>query len=646
MTLLKILFTTLVAGATLITIIQMVCSTLSPLKKTLFIILRICTCVLLLTVFIEPQITINHLPKHNRRIPMLLDASLSMSLFSADSLVERIEQSLDSMGHKEDGPSIVPILFGDSMRPAAHSGSYAPVDESSFFPSPADHPILRNASDIIIVSDANLSNASSVQRMIAEKNVWYQTLPPPRTVPYISCTIPDSVVSASGSFRKLEILCRGTASRDALIKVTVTDSTVLLPDSFTVDAGQFSRGVTIELPPQRPGMHIYRILVANRTDSLETERVVLHHSVADTLFYSLKAAVPSLDARFLRLALSRKENFVEITTKQKRTADISFIFGTDSFALPGPLPSSLAVCFGPPPGVSSRVHFTSGASTFRLAVNDLNFNPFISLPINRLSPVSDIFRSTNLTEIEPWITAIMEKDTLPLVFRAPYRGRPVICCAFTGIWQWDFLPLATSSGEADEFIFSEALINAVTATINSMHTDTLLTFPKGELSSGRPIQFNFITPATISSSSKSSVQWKITDSSGTVVLDTSLSLAPSTHLIRTMTVAPLLAGSYNIETSHISSFGTRQAKRGFRVTEDKSELSVTAQNEALLREIGQPLDCTRPENLASLLAATGSSITEEPIARKIPVHRSWPLLIALFVLLGTEWALRRAVRLD
>jgi|GEM_PF-6677880 len=648
MTLLKILFTALVAGATLISIIQAVFSTLSPLKKTSLMILRICTGALLLIVFIEPQFTIHHLPNHDSSIPLLVDASLSMSLFSADSIVDDIERSLASIdtGQRDDMPAIVPMLFGDSMRLAVDLKKYAPVDLNSFFPSPVDHPILRNASDIIIVSDANWSNSSPVQRTIAEKNVWYLPLPPPRIVPSIQCMIPDTVVSASGSFGKLEILCRGTASKNAPVTVTVTNGTVHLSDSFTVDAGPFSRRTMIDLPPQRPGLHIFRVLIANRTDSLETERFVLLHSVSDTIFHSLEAATPSLDVRFLRLALSQKKEFVEVTAKRQRTVDVNFIFGTDSAPAPKPLPSNLAVYLGPPPGVSGGSLFTQGASAFKLNVNETTFNPFVSLSTDGFPPVSRVFRSTNLSGIEPWITIATGKDTLPLVFRAEYRGRPVICCAFTGIWQWDFLPLTACSGEADEFIFSMTLLDAVTATVNNLHVDTLLTFPRGELSSGRPIRLDFIVPAKASSSTASPVEWKITDSSGNVVLDTSFSPESSTHLIRTMTVAPLPAGSYDIQTNHVSSSRTRQAKINFRVTEEKSELSVTAQNEPLLREIGQPLDCTRPENLSLLLSTGSRSFMEKPVARKIPVSRSWPMLIALLVLLGAEWVVRRAVRLD
>ncbi|MBN1309246.1 MAG: hypothetical protein JXA18_15080 [Chitinispirillaceae bacterium] len=633
---------TLILGATALALFHTLREEVPRRKRTLFIVLRLLIGAFLMLALLEPVFFIRRLPERNRPVPVLIDASRSMSLFQADSAIRFLQRAFSASGRR---PAAW-FLFGDSLRGIDDPASSAAVDRKSYFPPMSSLPVLQKATDVIVVSDANWSNPAPVSADLAAKSVWYLPLRPVRRPPSMECSLPDTIISPAGTRCSMNVPLSGFASRAATVTMTIAENgATVFSDSFAVPAGRFSLTVDARLPPAAAGLHLYRVIVVNLRDSLSQSRHVLHHAVPGGFVYRMSPALPSLDLRFLRLALSRTPAFVEGSATKGKRADVVFIFGDGSAetAVP-PAGATLPVYCGCLPGTVVRIDSTAGA---RLFLPDCGApNPFYQLPLRDLPPIASMVRSRRIAAVCPWLSAATGNDTTPLLFSGMYRNRLMIACAFTGFWRWDFLPLSHASGEAETFIFSQRLIDAVASTLHSLRIDTLLIFPSGQLTAGNPVSFTCVIPSLLHSSSPVRLPCSIRSDDTTFHRDTLLEIFPSGPLIQQVSLPPLDSGEYSIRCSLSTPAATFHSVVPFTVAADNSEMLVTAQNESLLREIGLPLDTAADGPLASPLDPSDRTLVEQTISRRIVIRRSWWLLLALLLLFGVEWGMRRFAQLD
>ena len=76
-----------ILGVTILATLHSLRMSVSKLEKSVFIVIRLLLGIILIIAFLEPVITVNRLPHRMRSIPVLIDASQSMSLFSPDSIL-------------------------------------------------------------------------------------------------------------------------------------------------------------------------------------------------------------------------------------------------------------------------------------------------------------------------------------------------------------------------------------------------------------------------------------------------------------------------------------------------------------------------------------------------------------------------------
>lgn len=644
MTLLRLLCLALILGATILAIVQTYSTVLPAWKKAAFISLRLLAGTLIILAFTEPSFTVNWLPERNRPLPVLVDASRSMSLFSVDSVLQHFRAALNKLDSNRlsNRRTLRWFLFGDSLRRHDGNAAFTFNDRRSFFPSMIGDPFLQKATELIVISDANWSNSAPV--FSNGKAIWYLPLAPPRLSPAISVSLPDTITAAAKKPRPVKIPCWGRASDATIIAIEITeDSSKILADSVTAGPGPFSHTFEALLPAASAGLHLYRVRVANRIDSVEQSCYLVYHAVAQTFNYTMISSRQSLDLRFFRLAIARRSMLIETAPSSERH-DAVFFFGDGGGNEAGLTSGALAVYIGSVPGKTAGVDSIAGARLFLPRCSAIN--PFLHLPLRDLPPITSIARNPRITPACPWLSAQIGNDTIPLLFNGFYRNLPIVVCAFSGFWKWDFLPLSHTTGEAEAFAFSNLLVDAIIEKLHTMKTDTLLVFPCGQPTEIDSLRLCCCIPHSARLAETIRIPCTISKENSVFRYDTLLDFSPSFPLIGKVTLPPLDSGRYSVRCSLSSATKTMRSAVEFEIEADKSELLVSAQNETLLREIGQPLDITSEDQLAGLLHPSEGNPIDQTVRKRVVIKRSWGILIALLLLLGVEWLMRRLAELD
>jgi hypothetical protein len=275
-------------------------------------------------------------------------------------------------------------------------------------------------------------------------------------------------------------------------------------------------------------------------------------------------------------------------------------------------------------------------------------NPFARLPAAGLPPATAIPAGKEIAVTTAWITASTGRDTLPLVFKGIYRNRPMVGCAVSSFWKWDFLPLGhAATGEADVFAFSRCLLDAVAATIRELQTDTLLVYPVRRPAAGRPLRITAVIPSVNAPELQTvTIALNLRTEDGATIRDTVLQLIATGGMLHEAVLPPLAPGGYTLSGSLTAGAHRYASAVSFTVEPDDAERAVTGQNELLLREMGQPFSPADTAFLSRLFTGDRRFHEQEPVPEKIRLRRSWWLFALLLLTLGSEWLLRRASRLD
>jgi hypothetical protein len=645
MTIWHLIIAALLAGGTILAVATARRAYPKRWQTILAAALRILFGTAIIIAFFEPSLTVHRLPEQNRALPILVDASQSMSLFAADSVLEAFAQICASFTDNQRIPFRKPVwmFFGDSLRTGLTPSSYRTTDHSSFFPRIRRDPLLQSCTDMIVISDANWSNTAPVSEELSAKAIRYLPLRKVRTAGTITCTAPDTIVTPADSTFTLSVSCSGIALSDTRVVLVISNGSATTgADSQTVSRGPFRKRFSITLPRVPPGAHLYRVTATNPTDTVQYSRMLLRRAVPEFFSYSIAAPGPSLDIRFLRNALAGRKDFRNTAGRPATETDIRFIF--DGSTARPQSPRTLSVYIGALPGSApARDSIIPG----RLVTDPSIRNPFYNLTTGELPPVVAVRPAKKLSVTASWISAVVNRDTIPLIFRGVYDNHPLIGCGFSGLWHWDFMPLAHSAGEADAFPFTLRLLDAAAATFRELQSDTLLVYPTASPTAGAPVPFTLILPAAnIPELQAVSLSVTIRTGTGTSVCDTTLQIISTGRTLHHAVLPPLDTGSYVAACSLAAGHRSYTSAIAFSTRSDNAELSVTAQNENLLRDLGQPLQLNDTALLASLFNPEHHTLAPEPLVQKIRFRRSWWLLVLLLALLGTEWTLRRFARLD
>jgi hypothetical protein len=637
---------------------------LSRVTRGALLALRLCLFALIVIVFIEPVFVFEQLSTPLRPVPVLVDVSKSMRLFTTDSIVLQSISSLEqwNLRHAGEKQKFVFYCFGDSLRPFADISLLSFSDCRSFLPESLKDKILRQAAAMILISDGNWSNATLPSENYTDKNMMYLPLRSAQNYPYLQVELryfPSALPVDSPLVAVIAL--EGVSKQQDVIAVSVVEKNrSLLLRTIPVPAGFFKQEVTFHIKNPAAGRHLYRFDARSRADTLFCSRYALCSALPDRFNYALCNAQPTLDRRFIQLALQRHPDFIESSTDKKQDLDLLVIFDWDEKARDGlnrlkPEGAVLFIGSLPCTGDPMTVTSTAASGLFR-PPSDASVNPFDDFDFRKLPPPSRYYSCNDLSSHtrNVLLSAVLPRtgrraaDTLNVVFTGRYQHNNYIVCAAADVWRWDFWPIAVESEEGRVFGFSEPLVALTKEVLINGLSEELLLYPAVPPSEPDSLAFLTIFPADLPVPSEVQLACKFSSAGGRHYdTDFVMTATGSPHQI--IRFRPLTAGHYRLEVSAVVSTAADNRRCFFSdsvyIGQDRSEYSTNGQNTSLLQELAQPFADFSESSLHAVFFNSRSEM-KLPIKETIRFSRNWPLLLLLLFVLAAEWILRRRVKLD
>jgi hypothetical protein len=630
-------------------------------RRILLGLLRLFLLTALALAFFEPVLTFDRLSPPRQPVPVLLDVSQSMRLFSPQESIEPALRKIEAWNaaHADPGHRFALYRFGDSLRrlPDLRPG-VNPIDLSdrrSFLPEAAGEGALRRSAAMLIISDGNWSNAVLPLESFADKNVWYLPLPAVRPAPFLKMEEPvlppaspaDSPLTVTVA---LDGYC-AAGGGETLSVSAVENGISIAGKAVGTGSGPFHLDVPLSLRRQVPGRHLYRFTARSAGAALRCSRYALHTALPGHFIFAATHAAPSLDERFFTLAFDRDRDFLEQAPASPGQADLALVFdaGRDPTTTLYRLKRNGTILFiGGFPGASEALPGTSATSLLAVAGEEAGNSLSAGLDLSRLPPAlryyidpHQSFRASSVF-LAASVARPGKTDTIPVVFSADRAGRHCLVCAASGIWRWDFAPLAQGDEES-AFGFSRRLVACVKDMLTAALSRGLLLYPAAPLSENDSFSLRILFPADLPIPSP--VGLTCTFVSDRLKVDTSFSLTATGGSWQSVRFGPLPEGAYRLAVAGTAGSRTVSFTDSLFVDPDQSETSVTGQNTALLGELAQPLPGLTDSVISSVFfnaaQAAGARVHET-----IPIRRGWLLLIAILGVLGVEWVARRVMRLD
>jgi hypothetical protein len=607
----------------------------------------------LLCAFFQPVFKIPTVAPDDRGAVVLLDVSKSMRLFNADSSVSRFLSSLSHFSPgRTPGPGVVQtVCFGDSTRPLPRGTRASFSDEHSYFPNQLGRDMLSRNRSLIIVSDGNFSNPSLPRGLLEDKTCYYVTLPSFSPRPFLRAEFLSAQrQAAQDSVFIARLLVQGYKKAGGPIDVTAASSGKRVARATCkAQAGYFSDTVSIRMPTSRPGRFLYTIVAADSADSLSMLLYCACDVVPRTLNTRICATRPTLDKRFISLALSKDAAWKLDTAG----ADVLFVLewdGAAQEALSRLKPTGTVVFIGCAPG-SGQVVVPDTFSLMSLQPDDSLAR---RLELRRMPPPTEILAGARSfpAPLHSILGCIARKaaplDTLPFLASGVYGNHPALFCAARGLWAMEFLPLSMDR-ENETFSFMEYIVSIVKNQFLKNLNRAFFMYPASpEVTNLDTVPFCIIAPSEmVAAGPQSGVVHFILSNKNNIVLDTMFRLELNEALgNQTIRLRPLHAGTYAYMAT-LSSKGSRFTYAdSLFVQDDDLEMSVHGQNALILNDLATPIEMNDSAGLRRALADDIGQESHGTIFRTIRITHSWGLLAVLFVLLGLEWLIRRKIGLD
>lgn len=645
---LNIFLVIFIIGITIIAIYFLLREKIPLKKKILLGILRVLIALSLIIAFIEPSFTISRFVISSHSMGILIDASQSMTLFRSDSIVnefkkeiQEIEKSIRSKKRK-----VKWFIFGDTLKNITQIENINFNSRQSNFPFDEISTELKEIDEVILITDGNWTNQKLELSQIQNKIVWYLKLPTIYPVPFISIEAPETLISYSDSITEHNFTCKGFASEESKLEIVLEkEGKEVYFDTMVVSKGYFYFPYTLKMKDSKKGFNLYKLTVVNRNGKTKCSNFFIHKVVPSLFRYSLYFDNPSLDIRFLKLALNRDKRFVELDSNSSFNPDVIFIFTSHPPINFKNLKNTLTVYIGCVPGKEIKIEAGSDQKIF---ISDPTIvNPFFNSGDKNFPPLSEVIKSNSIKGIHSWISFSFSKDTIPIVFTGEYNRKKVMVCAFSPVWQWDFLPLSYTSGESDVFTFSNSLVNAVAMLLYSMQNDTFVICPVGNIRENKYIKFLYTLPDNNFANQKRAINYECyKKDNNNIIYDTLIEIEKITSLFNHFFLSPLDRGSYIIKATFVNNDLTYKSECSFEVLEDNEELSVEGQNEALLKEVGKPLDTTDDTTLNSIFRDYDKELLSTVVPYRVTIKRDWWLLLNILSLFTFEWFLRKIWNLE
>jgi hypothetical protein len=640
----------LFSAVVILSIIRYATRPLAFRKKLTLIALRIIQALLIFIAFFEPVFHFQRISSDISNIPVLIDASQSMSLFEVDSAVtpflNKLQQSNDFSDTKSKKYQL--ILFGDSVRKVTDFNKISFTDKRSVFPSAHDK-MLNNSNVFFIISDANWSNTVPLD-FFSNKTIYYLQLPELKRSPFLRILSSEFSPSKAGSASVLHLTIEGRIVEDKPITISVVEKNRLITEQVLNEApGFFKRTLDLKIPTASPGKHLYRINAVH-SDSLRSSASILRYVTPDKFLYQLSSSFPTLDRRFLSLSLSKHQEFKRNDNESREKDDCIFFFSwndTSASALKKLKQQGIAVFIGCLP-CSKHKTFTPAASDFITMVpgNTIFVNQDI---LQKLPPPSKIMVCPELSPYTPLLSLSIKgkitSDTVPLLFSTQWKGYHALVFGASNFWQLDFWPMSTEYSEEQAFSFSELFLTVVKEQLYSRISEQYFIYPSESTDESDSISFSVSFPSTIPVSGKTDIRFSIKDMAGKNVLDTTIETINTGSTKQKFTIRPIAGGKYIYSSSIHFNNKEYSFSDSLYIEKHNQELQVPGQNTLLLNEIGQPVSLKDITLLTEKLKKENSG-ADLFIEDSIQLNRNWWLLIMILAFLAIEWIYRRSAGLD
>lgn len=624
-----------------------------PAVRIVLIAIRLLILALLAAAFLRPTLTMQTLAPERHGLAVLVDNSQSMRLFDSDSLRKLLSADF-GLADKD----VRVFLFGDSLRPLPDDRQPDFSDRRSFFPTDAAAGLPEDAQRILIVSDGNWSNSSLPDELFMATDAHYLRLPAPQLPPLLRLEpLAERIEGVTGGSTDLRIVLSGRLQHRRTITIAVLqDGRAESRRSVELEAGVFEDTLDLRIPARRPGTHLCRIVA--ETDSSGTVATVVHTVLPDRLRYHIYSARPDLDGRFVSLALQRQDGW-QHTHAHGQRPDLLVLLDWDSTAaslVQTVKPRGALLFAGCVPCGNPR---SRPVPRGRLVGAPETHIPLVIATPASLPPAEALLECAEdplrLRRTLLGLVPQTASDTLPLLWSGRYQRHTALVAGVRGFWTWDFMVQLSEEEGTTQTPFSSTLLELTRRALIAGMSDDFLVYPaESPVSESRPPVFVLALPASFDWTEPARVALTITDTSGSAVLDTGLTIdgVDAQHRFRFRS-DPLPRGTYMYKGKLRYAGRTFTHADTLRVQSDRTELDIAGQNEQLLAQVARP---TAPADSAAadgrVMLPHGGTAADAPgadratIARTIRIEQSWLLLAALLALLFAEWVIRRRVHID
>jgi hypothetical protein len=629
-------------------------------SKPFFILVRICLLCALLLAFFEPMITFERLQTKAGVIPVLIDASASMQLFTPRRTVYPFLRTLDSLGRNRTlGRDFRFYTFGDSLRRCSNIAAVQFSDLQSLFPTGTNDDVLRDAPMVIIVSDGNFSNASVPRDALGNKPCYYVRLSEFTPRPYLQLDLLNvSETVSRDSASTVSIRLSGFIPKRRTMTATCKQRGAIAErTSVPADSGYFSDSVTFRLDAHRQGRFAYAVSIEDATDSLHS---VLYFSqtVAPGQFVAdIRGATPTLDRRFLANALFEENNWRCAPAASSADALFLLDYGAAmTSSIKSLSPNAILVFLdGLPCDGTARDSFPG----FTLLPTDPQDTLIAGLIAYATPPPGCILvssapclarsRTILFCKTGAELQTNPHSDSLPFITVGSFAGRQAIVIAGRELWRMDFFARSASiQGDNSQF-FRRLLAIVKRELANNLRND-LLAYPnRSDLFEHDSIPFSIQFPADVYGGSDSKQEQKVRFvlvGHGKKAWDSTLAVSEFNRDYSSFVkLPPQPAGAYRYECSMSHNGSTLRYADSLFIGANSPELNVRSQNTVMLNQFALPLDSG---NTSAQLATIAAQFIEkrQTVLQRLEIRRSWVLVSLIVAFLCAEWFVRKRITLD
>ncbi|MFW6254605.1 MAG: hypothetical protein ACOC41_06725 [Chitinivibrionales bacterium] len=607
--------------------------------------LRIGTLILIALVFFQPKLRFSRLLPPHRKTAVLVDVSESMNLFDTDSIIDRIVYTIDSLQGKGSAGKRMPVFaFGDSLRPLSGLGSIGYIDRHSRFPDDFSEPSLKNAANILLISDGNWSDFETFSSLLQNKDVRYIPLRMKRYEPFVeqNATISPNR-SLAGTRAEADIVLSGYRTARDTIHVSVTSEAFQADTSIVVDSGFFDDSLVVSIPATEPGTRLYKIKSRSETDSAPTVSYATHETVAKKVRVAFVGKHHSLDKRFLGMALERHQHVELVSISELRDGDLALFLDCSqkNRGLFSSLPPSISVvCVGDMPCARKQ---EEPSGTLKIETES-SFDAEYGMAARSLPPPAVLLSCSSLPAQSTIMTARLGSgERLPLFYEAVYSNRRIMILSARGIWRWDFWP--STDARQNTKTFSSFFIDRVLSFARRNANRSFFSYPDpAPVTETDSIRWRMSIPASIQmQSSETKIDMRLERGSRREI-DTSFTIENYGAASVRIAQPPLQADSYPYYMSIEADTGTMIFRDTLHVHRNNREMRVHGLNTRMLEQIASQLTLRPGREFGSFVS--GKDAGDITVQQSFTVRRNWWTLMLLIVLLCSEWLVRRLWRFD